>query len=183
MVSEFEETSNTELNCMQKKSNIKFAFMGDIALGGEFYTFVKKHDIGFLYPFEEINQEIFSMLRGAKLAGRIPEYWLYWTYLKPEWFKTPLHSTEGHTVSILHPGRRNEDNGPDFLEAVVEIDGLRCRGDVEFHICAEDWFRHGHQQDQRYRNVVLHILWDARGQIPENLSARFPHILLRLASL
>lgn len=104
---------------------------------------------------------------------------MYWTYLNPGLLKTPLHTIDGRPVLVLHPGYRNMDNGPDFLRAILEIDGLRCQGDVEFHCTAEDWFRHGHHQDERYRNVILHILWEEGGQIPAELRARFPHLALR----
>jgi hypothetical protein len=110
----------------------------------------------------------------------IPEYWLYWTYLRPELLRYPLRSVEGTAISIIEAGEKNEDNGPDFRNAVVEINGLRCRGDVEFHCFPEDWFRHGHHQDTRYGNVILHVVWDVKNLLPEELSARFPHLSLRL---
>lgn len=114
-----------------------------------------------------------------KTAQKIPEYWLYWTYLDPDLLKTPLYAIDGRPVVVLHPGYRNQDNGPDFLRAILEIDGLRCQGDVEFHCTAEDWFRHGHHQDERYRNVILHILWEVAGEVPRELRTRFPHLVLR----
>lgn len=115
----------------------------------------------------------------AKIAQKVPEYWLYWTYLNPALLKTPLRTTDGRPVKVHHPGYRNQDNGPDFFGAIIEIDGLYCRGDVEFHCTAGEWFRHGHHQDERYRNVILHILWEDGGKIPGELQSRFPHLLLR----
>lgn len=114
-----------------------------------------------------------------KTAKKIPEYWLYWTYLNPALLTPHLQTTEGRPVTVFHPGYRNQDNGPDFLRAIIEIDGLRCQGDVEFHCAAEDWFRHGHHHDERYRNVILHILWENGGKIPGELRSRFPHLALR----
>lgn len=119
------------------------------------------------------------MKSSLKTTQGIPEYWLYWTYLNPALLKTPLRTIAGQTVSVLHPGYRNTDNGPDFLQAILEIGGLRCRGDVEFHCTVGDWFRHGHHQDERYRNVILHILWEDAGKIPGELQSRFPHLALR----
>lgn len=109
----------------------------------------------------------------------IPEYWLYWTYRNRELLKNPLRALDGRQVRIIDPGLRNEDNGPDFRNAVLEIEGLRWRGDVEIHGRASDWFRHGHQQDERYGNVILHIIWDKNDAIPPGLSARFCHVALR----
>lgn len=119
------------------------------------------------------------MEKPRKQGLPVAEYWLYWTYLRPELLRLPLYSSEGHSLAIIDPGRRNEDNGPDFINAILEINGLRCRGDVEFHLTPQDWFRHGHARDERYRNVLLHVLWDAPEGIPAGLQERFPHLLLR----
>jgi hypothetical protein len=109
----------------------------------------------------------------------IPEYWLYWTYQRPDLLCEFLQSIEGVPITIIDPGEKNEDNGPDFRNAVVEINSLRCRGDVEFHISPEDWFRHGHHQDERYRNVILHVVWEVKKPLSFKLTSRFPHLALR----
>ncbi len=118
-------------------------------------------------------------MQAAKIKeNNIPERWLYWTYRDPALLKTPLETTDGQSLRILNPGRLNEDNGPDFLDAELEIGGVRCRGDVEFHVTPEAWFRHGHHQDARYRNVLVHIVWEAPNDISEELAERFPHVIL-----
>ncbi|MDA1097312.1 MAG: DUF2851 family protein, partial [Chloroflexi bacterium] len=67
-----------------------------------------------------------------------------------------------HAVVVEHPGRRNRDRGPDFLEALLAFDGERLRrGSVEIHLRASDWYAHGHGQDDSYRDVILHVVGDA----------------------
>ncbi|MBN1999796.1 DUF2851 family protein, partial [candidate division KSB1 bacterium] len=52
----------------------------------------------------------------------------------------------------------NSDSGPDFLHALIVVDGNMVRGDVEFHAVASDWYAHGHHRDARYNNVILHVV-------------------------
>lgn len=110
---------------------------------------------------------------------KIPEYWLYWTYLQPELLKNPLQTIDFQEITVIDPGRQNSSDGPDFLQAELAIAGMRYCGDVEFHLSAGDWYRHGHDRDARYGNIRLHIIWDDAAGIPPSLRARFPHLVLR----
>ena len=68
----------------------------------------------------------------------------------------------GGAVVVEHPGRRNRDRGPDFLEALLAFDRERLRrGSVEIHLRASDWYAHGHGQDDCYGDVILHVVGDA----------------------
>ena len=79
------------------------------------------------------------------LLGRVPEELLPWP--------------------LLRPGRAGRGPGPDVREAVFVGDaGTPFAGDVEVHLAASDFVRHGHLEDQAYRGVVLHLVWnDDRG--------------------
>lgn len=71
---------------------------------------------------------------------------------------TELVSTEDEPVNPIYPGRINSDNGPDFRDAVI-LNGLRLtKGDVEVHVRSSDWYRHGHDADAAYNNVILHVV-------------------------
>ncbi len=67
-------------------------------------------------------------------------------------------SIDGKTIQILECGTRNHDAGPDFLNALVRIDGTLLRGHVEIHLSAADWFAHHHHSDRRYNRVLLHLV-------------------------
>jgi len=81
----------------------------------------------------------------------------------------PLATVDGLPLEVIHPGTHNNDAGPDFFNAKVKIGGQLWVGNVEIHLRASDWFRHHHDTDPAYRNVVLHVvaLDDCRIPIPE----------------
>ena len=81
-----------------------------------------------------------------------------------------LLTRRGSDVTVVSPGEWNLGAGPDFRNAVLEIGRERRRvvGDVEIHLCPNDWDFHGHGTDPRYRNVVAHVTWGC-GPVPSSL--------------
>lgn len=69
-----------------------------------------------------------------------------------------LVTVDGRRVSIIDPGRLNTDAGPDFFNAKVKIGSKLWAGDVEMHVRASDWHRHGHDGDRAYDSVILHVV-------------------------
>jgi len=63
----------------------------------------------------------------------------------------------GEDVRVLDAGRRNRHDGPDFLDAIVVIDGVLRRGSIEVHVRESDWHRHRHHLNARYDDVILHV--------------------------
>lgn len=84
-------------------------------------------------------------------------------YLQALWneqeFSRKLISEQGQEIEVLFPGKWNTGAGPDFLNAHLRIDAKEISGDVEIHFSPTDWLHHGHQNDPRYENVVLHAVW------------------------
>ncbi len=80
----------------------------------------------------------------------------------------PLETERGEPVQLLHPGKWNQESGPDFLDAEWKIGGRRVRGDVEIHIRPMDWKHHGHQKDPRYARVGLHVCYEP-GELPTGM--------------
>ncbi len=74
------------------------------------------------------------------------------------WPQSHLHTVDGLPVQIIDPGRLNTDAGPDFFNAKIIIDGHTWAGDIEIHVRASDWHRHGHDNDPAYDSVILHIV-------------------------
>ena len=101
----------------------------------------------------------------------------------------PLVTTDGRELRILRTGVPHQDAGPDFKQAVVRVGGLTWAGDVEIHIRASDWLRHGHQHDGKYGTIVLHVVYEEdvglglpcptlelKRYIPPSLIAEYEHL-------
>ncbi len=108
----------------------------------------------------------------------IPEHYLHWTYERRDLLLPKLFTYENYPLEILDIGQPNFDNGPDYLNATLRINGEMVRGDVEFHLNWHDWYRHGHAYDRRYNQVILHVLWCLSQDIPRNLKQRFSHFII-----
>ena len=67
-------------------------------------------------------------------------------------------TVRGEDVEIQYAGIHNLDAGPDFHDARVRIAGQLWAGNVEIHVRASDWHRHGHDTDPAYHNVILHVV-------------------------
>lgn len=77
---------------------------------------------------------------------------------------TPLTTTDGQSVEVVDAGQHNHDAGPDFFNAKLRIGGIMWSGNVEIHQRASLWFAHGHQLDDAYNNVILHVIENADAQ-------------------
>ena len=69
----------------------------------------------------------------------------------------PLHTTQGESLEIINPGVPNPNAGSDFSNARIRMGGVVWAGDVEIHLRASDWKRHGHHLDKNYDSVILHV--------------------------
>ena len=62
---------------------------------------------------------------------------------------------------LLRAGRAGPGPGPDVREATVLLpSGVTRTGDVEMHLRASDFARHGHAPDAAYAGVILHVVWE-----------------------
>ncbi len=77
----------------------------------------------------------------------------------------PLRTTGGETVEIVDPGLHNHDAGPDFFNAKVRVGQTLWVGNVEVHLRSSDWYRHRHNEDVAYNNVVLHVVEKADQEV------------------
>ncbi|MFQ5996911.1 MAG: DUF2851 family protein [Dehalococcoidales bacterium] len=72
--------------------------------------------------------------------------------------RTDLTTEEGEPIKIIYPGRINDDQGADLLDAAIATNQGLLKGDVEIHVKSSDWRAHRHYQDQSYNRVILHVV-------------------------
>jgi hypothetical protein len=90
-----------------------------------------------------------------------------------------LYSTEREPLTVLHPGFRKPHAGPDFLKARILIGDTIWAGNVEIHLQAADWYRHQHQNDPRYDNIILHVVWEEDQPVTRQDGSRIPCLELK----
>ncbi len=79
-----------------------------------------------------------------------------------------LKSVNGADIKIFHSGELNNDAGPDFFNAKIEVDGITLVGNIEIHVNSSDWLKHGHENDKAYDNLILHVVYKCDKVIPQN---------------
>lgn len=104
---------------------------------------------------------------------------------------TALQTTTGETLTVIQPGTLNKDAGPDFLEARIKIGNTILVGNIELHIKASDWIKHGHNDDPAYHNLILHVVYEhdmahevknvpllvLKENIPSHIPARYADLM------
>ncbi len=89
------------------------------------------------------------------MTERLLQYiWQFQHYNRSE-----LQIEQGENLQIICAGMLNVNQGPDFLGGKVKIGDTLWVGNVELHLRTSDWFRHLHQNDENYKNIILHVVW------------------------
>jgi len=70
-----------------------------------------------------------------------------------------LTTLQEDPLKIIYPGSFNSNQGPDFLHSRILLGEQIWAGNIELHLQTSDWYKHGHQLDINYRNVILHVVW------------------------
>jgi len=87
----------------------------------------------------------------------LKEAFLSWIW-ETQSIKTNLLTEDSQPINVVFPGELNLDDGPDFKNAIIEFNGLPVSGDVEIHTFSSDWNLHKHYTDQKYNNIILHVV-------------------------
>jgi len=91
-----------------------------------------------------------------------------------------LRSTSGHDIVVLRPGIWNRDQGPDFLDACIRLDGVDLYGHVEIHLHSQDWYRHEHHLDPYFNGTILHVVFDSQSlPILREDGSELPELMLK----
>ena len=89
-----------------------------------------------------------------------------------------LYTEEGELLRIINPGRHNSNAGPDFFDARIRIGETLWAGNIEIHLRASDWNKHGHQTDPAYRNTILHVVAISDIQVFNDLGSGVPALVI-----
>lgn len=88
------------------------------------------------------------------------EDFLHYIWMYQKFNKRSLTSVNGQVLEVVSVGDLNTNSGPDFLNSKIIIGNQKWFGRVEIHLKASDWFKHKHQDDVNYNNVILHVVWE-----------------------
>lgn len=88
------------------------------------------------------------------------EYFLHYVWKHKKLDIHNLKTVDGEAVIIKSVGQHNQNAGPDFFNAHIQIGEQLWAGNVEIHVKSSDWFLHNHEQDKAYDNVILHVVWE-----------------------
>ena len=87
-----------------------------------------------------------------------------------------LFTDAGEPLKVIKTGQYNTHQGPDFLEAVIQINQITLAGNIEIHVQASDWLVHQHYDDPHFKNVILHVVWQ-NDQVIHDVSGNPMHTL------
>lgn len=92
--------------------------------------------------------------------NKIYEKYLHFIWKYKYYIDKNLLLTNGKQITIINHGTYNCNEGPDFLNAHIKIDNIDFYGHVEIHINASDWIKHNHDNNEKYNNVILHVIFN-----------------------
>ncbi|UXP33170.1 DUF2851 family protein [Reichenbachiella agarivorans] len=90
----------------------------------------------------------------------VQESFLHFVWNYQRYDHADLRSTQDLPIEIYKIGNHNTDAGPDFLNAKLSLAGIQWHGSVEIHVNSSDWNHHNHHLDEKYNNVILHVVWN-----------------------
>jgi hypothetical protein len=110
------------------------------------------------------------------------EFVLHYIWQHKLFVQHDMHTTDGQRIEVIDVGKPNTHAGPDFFNAKISIGKTIWAGNVEIHNLASDWNKHGHQQDEKYSNVILHVV--KKADVPVFLSdgQKLPQLELNYAT-
>ena len=109
--------------------------------------------------YDGITAVVFRGIAEPPKDGRpaIPERLLWKLWKRRAARQDAFRTGVGARVRVLYPGRAGTAAGPDFRDALLDVEGVGLvRGDVEIHLRQRDWDSHGHGNDPNYSGVVIH---------------------------
>jgi len=76
-------------------------------------------------------------------------------------FQKDLKTTDGQEIEVIDVGTPNTNEGPDFFNAKIKINGKIWAGNIEIHNSSNEWKQHNHHTNKNYNSVILHVVKNA----------------------
>ena len=90
---------------------------------------------------------------------KITEEFLYFVWQNQLFDQNRLTSA-GDSLKIIDTGKRNPYSGPDFSFSKIKIADTTWVGNIEIHVKSSDWYKHHHEKDDAFNNVILHVIYE-----------------------
>ena len=107
------------------------------------------------------------------------EEFLHFIWQYQRFNSSQLFTVSGEEVKCLYPGTLNNNGGPDFSNAKIQIGDTVWAGNLEIHINSSDWYKHNHQSDRAYDNVILHVVYEHDRDTIQESNVQIPVLELK----
>ncbi len=115
----------------------------------------------------------------------MPEILLHYIWQRGIFRAFPQYTTDGRRIEVLSVGKHNTNAGPDFSDVRLLFHSddrtEEWCGNIEIHVSSSDWFKHNHQSDPAYDNIILHVvrkadkvIYNTRGESIVQCELRYP---------
>jgi hypothetical protein len=109
----------------------------------------------------------------------VKEDFLHYVWQYKKFAFSNLTTVSGELLTIVSGGQYLKQAGPDFFNAQLIIGSQKWAGNVEIHVKSSDWYLHGHEQDELYDNVILHVVWEHDAPVFRRDNSELPVLVLR----
>lgn len=94
-------------------------------------------------------------------------------------FQNDLHTTDGKPIEVIDVGLPNSNEGPDFFNAKIKIEGKLWAGNIELHTTSDEWRQHNHHTNPNYNSVILHVVKTADKNVATQSQRIIPQCEIR----
>ena len=74
--------------------------------------------------------------------------------------KSELITSSGEASRLYFPVDTIPTRVPIFWRQKSKSSNTIWAGNIELHFKTSDWEKHDHHQDENYKNVILHVVWE-----------------------
>ncbi len=93
--------------------------------------------------------------------------------------KRDLLTSQSEQINIINPGNKNLNSGPDFQNVNIKLSNVDWYGQIEVHVNSSDWYKHKHEKNSAYKNVILHVVWNDDKIIKHDDGTQIPTLELK----